>query len=97
MSDLDRYLTDEVVEQAARAEWEREWPDRPWERAPDDVRDFYMSVARISLSIVLPDIIQQAKAEAWDEALQARAGWMQDQRYYVEDEVPNPYRERGES
>ena len=68
MSDLDRYLTDEVVEKAARAEWESEWPDRPWEKTPDDLRDFYMSVARTSLSAVLPDIIRQAKAEALRKA-----------------------------
>lgn len=41
---------------------------------------------------VVAERIEQAKAEAWDEALQARASWMQDQRYYSEDEVPNPYR-----
>lgn len=40
---------------------------------------------------VVTERIKQAKAEAWDEALAAQAAWRQDQRYYVEDEVPNPY------
>ena len=68
MSDLNRYLTDEAVEKAARAEWEHEWPERSWERAPLDIQDFYTSVARAALSAVLPDIIQQAKAEVLREA-----------------------------
>lgn len=90
MSDL---ITDEMVEMAARAGWVYDWPDKPWESLPDDLADYYQSNARAALSAVLPDIIQRAKEEAWNEALQARAGWVQDQRYYVEDEVPNPYRE----
>ena len=64
MSDLDRYLTDEVVEKAASAEWGYEWPDRPWEKTPDDLQDFYRSAARVNLSTVLPDIIQQALRDA---------------------------------
>lgn len=67
MSDLDQYMTDEVVEKAARAEWERKWVDRPWDGAPDDLRSLCLSFTRASLSAVLPDIIQKAKAEAWDE------------------------------
>lgn len=68
MSDIDRYLTDEVVEKAARAEWEHEWPERSWERAPFANQDFYKSVAHTSLSAVLPAIIQKAKAEALRDA-----------------------------
>lgn len=68
MSDLDRYLTEEAVEKAARTEWEYEWPERSWDDEPDDLRDFYISVARASLTAVLPDIIQQAKAEVLREA-----------------------------
>ena len=32
-------------------------------------------------------------AKAWDEAMQARAAWEQNQLYYVEDAPANPYRE----
>lgn len=67
MTDLDRYLTDEVVEKAARAQWECEWPDRPWEKAPDDIRDFYTSSARVALEDALPSIIPKAKADALRE------------------------------
>lgn len=63
MTDLSRYMTDAVVDKSARAEWEYEWADRSWESTPDDFREFYVGVARASLSAVLPDIIKQAKAE----------------------------------
>ena len=33
------------------------------------------------------------RAAAWDAAMRTRAAWEQDQRYYVEDEPTNPYRE----
>lgn len=67
MSDIDRYLTDEVAEKAARAvaEWEHEWPE--WEGAPDYIREDYMITARAALSAALPDIIRQAKVEALAE------------------------------
>lgn len=68
MTDIDRYLTEEVAEKAARAEWEHEWPERSWEKAPDYIREDYMITARAALSDVLPEIIQQAKAEALREA-----------------------------
>lgn len=68
MSDIDRYLTEEVAEKAARAEWEHEWPERAWEKAPDNIRDFYISAELAALSTVLPGIIQKAKAEALRDA-----------------------------
>ena len=96
MSDLDQYLTDELVERAARVEWEYEWPDWSWERMPDNLRDFYMSIVRAALSAVLPGIIRQAKAEAWDEAVDEAlgCGWIHD---YANDDLRarNPYRDNG--
>lgn len=62
MTDIDRYLTDEVVEKAAKTmadDWD---PDR-YPVLATMFRDY----ARTALAAVLPDIIQQAKAEAWDE------------------------------
>ena len=41
-----------------------------------------------ALDAVAPLIAERV----WDEALAASAKWSQDQRYYVEDEVHNPYR-----
>ena len=37
-------------------------------------------------------VIRKVKAEAWDECSAATVAWYQNQRYYSEDEVPNPYR-----
>ena len=63
MSDLDRYLTDEIVGKAAKAmadDWE---PGR----YPVLAAMFHV-YAQSALSAVLPDIIQQAKAEVLREA-----------------------------
>ena len=84
------YTTKEMVEQAAlmvhRWMCEDSWDDDCLPYGGRCVR-----AAEIALVALVPEIVQAAKAEAWDEALQSRAAWMQDQRYYFEDEVPNPY------
>lgn len=56
MTDLDRYLTDEVMDKASRAAWPL-----------TGYQESRMEKARIALTAVLPDIIQQAKAEAINE------------------------------
>ena len=43
---------------------------------------------RAALEAAAPLIAERA----WDEALAASAKWSQDQRYYSEEEVNNPYR-----
>ena len=71
MSDLDRYLTDEAVEKAARALW-----DEPgWEQATHEQRQHHREAAERALTAVLPDIIQQAKAEALRDVAEQRCGW----------------------
>lgn len=62
MSDLDRYLTDEVVDKASKAAWPL-----------TGYQDSRMEKARAALAAVLPDLLRQAKAEAWEEG--ARAAW----------------------
>lgn len=99
MSDL---ITDAMVEAATVASTNASLA--PWGVAittTDHLQGGVEALAemRAALEAVAPLIA----AKVWDEALQARARWMQDQRYYVEDEVPNPYYadadaiERGES
>lgn len=80
-------ITDEMVDLAAREA--RAWGvvSKHGEWTNEETQQ---QCARDILEAVAPLIA----AKAWEEALQARARWMQDQRYYVEDEVPNPYRTR---
>lgn len=50
--------------------------------------------ARAALAAAEPFIAARettAKRDAWNECARATARWHQDQRYYSEDEVPNPY------
>lgn len=62
----------------------------------EDLRDHYMRSARAALAAVLPGIIQQAKAEAWEEG--HASGCADPYAKYGECGCgPNPYRERGES
>ena len=68
MTDIDRYLTDEAVEQAAKALYED-----GWEGAGRDARQYHREAAERALSAVLPGIIRQAKAEAWREGHEAAA------------------------
>lgn len=62
MSDLDHYLTDEVVERAAKAMAD-DWDPERYPVLAAMFRDY----AQTALSAVLPDIIWQAKAEALAE------------------------------
>ena len=56
MSDLDRYLTVEAVEKAARALW-----DEPgWEQATHEQRQHHREAAERALSAVAPLIAAQA-------------------------------------
>ena len=38
------------------------------------------------------EFLRELKARVWDECSAATVAWYQNQRYYSEDEVPNPYR-----
>lgn len=78
MSDLDRYLTDDLIERAAIAAYDEmqhpNWRAPLWDEIDEHGRERFLNAARASLSAVLPDIIQQAKAEALrkvEPALQA--------------------------
>ena len=76
MSDL---ITDEMVEIAARAMWDHDWP---WESLPDNLADYYRSSTRATLESVTPLIA----AKAWDE------GYTEGSRGRMW-ESTNPYRE----
>lgn len=67
MTDLDRYLTDDLVERTMRALYTYEELEHPFESLTRHDLGWLEGQARASLSAVLPDIIQQAKEEAWDE------------------------------
>ena len=71
MSDLDRYLTDAMVEAAAKARWDYDCAESgdttEWDMRYPSFREFDIDAMRAALEAVVPDIIQQAKAEAWDE------------------------------
>lgn len=58
----------EWVERMAAAQWHYEWPDREFRSEPDDLQDFYRESSRTALAAALPDILQQAKAEALRES-----------------------------
>ncbi|MGN8809733.1 hypothetical protein ACTNED_10815 [Absicoccus porci] len=84
MSDLDRYLTDEVRERAAEAiashnfdvhvpSWSIRCEGCDWSELGGVVELHDQHLADLALSAVLPDIIRQAKAEAWDEGRTAGA------------------------
>ena len=98
MSDLDRYLTVEAVEKAARAIYESERMATPWRDAPGEDQSWFTGQSRAALSAVLPDMIRRAKAEAWDEG--AQTAWdrstpeVNGRRYHWrhEGEPTNPYR-----
>ncbi|MGN8689439.1 hypothetical protein ACTND8_05990 [Atopobiaceae bacterium HCP3S3_F7] len=75
MSDLDRYLTDEVRERAAEAiashnfdvhvpSWSIRCAGCDWSELGGVVELHDQHLADLALSAVLPDIIRQAKAEA---------------------------------
>lgn len=65
MSDINQYLTDEAVEKV-RDELAEVAIGGGYYATPIAV-DEAEELARMALEVVLPDITQQAKAEAWDE------------------------------
>ncbi|MGN8718659.1 hypothetical protein ACTQ2Q_09925 [Atopobiaceae bacterium LCP21S3_F11] len=82
MSDLDRYLTDEVRERAAEAiashnfdvhvpSWSIRCAGCDWSELGGVVELHDQHLADLALSAVLPGIIRQAKAEGWDEGYNA--------------------------
>ena len=93
MSDL---ITDAMVEAARQADYLHD-PQRMECLNHDgsccpafdhNVGDERAHRVRAALEAVAPLIAERA----WDEALAASAKWSQDQRYYSEEEVNNPYR-----
>ncbi|MGN8821635.1 hypothetical protein ACTNC1_12215 [Atopobiaceae bacterium HCP3S3_A4] len=79
-----RYLTDEVRERAAEAiashnfdvhvpSWSIRCAGCDWSELGGVVELHDQHLADLALSAVLPDIIRQAKAEAWDEGRTAGA------------------------
>ena len=67
MSDL---VTDAMVETAAAAQWNYDWPHREFRREPDDLQDFYRNSARAGLEAVATLIAAKALEDA-AEALAA--------------------------
>jgi len=61
MTDL---ITDEMVEAAAKAGWNRDWPDKSWESIPDELADYYRSSTRATLEAAAPHIAAQALRDA---------------------------------
>lgn len=69
--------------------------DRLWECIDEQIWGEDPVTASGIVAAVLPLItaeVRKEKADTWDEALAARTRWEQDQRYYSEDDVTNPYR-----
>ncbi|WP_040281361.1 hypothetical protein [Tessaracoccus massiliensis] len=99
MSDLDQYLTDEMIEQGRKAltfgimgcgKCCGENPPDELDHLDFDVARAHVA-ARAVLAAVLPDIIRQAKAEAWEEG--HAAGCTDPYARYGECGCgPNPYR-----
>lgn len=97
-TDCPRTVTDEALETAARRLVSDEFVlcHRHSTTSDDDTRHLSCQiclncakvVARAALEAVAPLIAERA----WDEALDASAKWYQDQRYYSEEEINNPYR-----
>ena len=81
MSDL---ITDEMVEIAARAMWDHDWPDKPWESLPDNLAYYYRSRTRATLE----SVVLLIAAKAWDEVVAA----IWDANTTIQ-EPDNPYRE----
>ena len=48
----------EIVEIAARANWNHDWPDKPWESIPDDLADYYRSNTRAVLEAAATSVAQ---------------------------------------
>lgn len=96
MTDPDRYLTDERVDAATRALRRPLTPHRAY--GYGDFED----AALAALSAVVPDIIRQAKEEAWDEG--AHTAWerstpeVNGARYHwrSDGEPVNPYEKGGQ-
>ena len=63
---------DEMVEKAARAMWDHDWPDKPWESLPDDLADYYRSSTRTTLESVAPLIAAKAWEEGYAEGSRGR-------------------------
>ena len=104
-------INPELIEKAAIATYEGmqhpNWRAPLWDEIDEPGRERFLNVARAALSTVLPYVIRQAKAEAWDEGhymseLNLRHAY--DGHDCEEGEMcptccqPNPYRsERNES
>ena len=87
MTDLDRYLTDEIVEKAAKELYEQ-WVSRdsetrmfaPMWHSLGSVKSGWLRDARTALEAAAPGIVQQAKADAKIES------------FDLADESPEPSR-----
>ena len=64
MTDL---ITDAMVEKAAKAAHDCEWPDRPWVKEPIDMALRYRRCARAALEAAAPLIAAKALQDAADE------------------------------
>ena len=47
-------IYDDMVEEAAKARWNHDWPDKPWENTPDELADYYRSSTRATLEAAAP-------------------------------------------
>ena len=57
---MNEYITDEMIDLAARTEWTHEWPNRSWEKVPADLADYYRECSRHALEAVAPLIAAKA-------------------------------------
>ena len=64
---MNEYITDEMIDLAARTEWMHEWPNRPWEKVPDDLADHYRDCSRLALETAAPLIAAKALRDAAKE------------------------------
>lgn len=88
MSDA-RHLNPDLIERANRARMEN-LLGKPL--ADHEYRAMRSQVEVDALTAALAAVAPLIAERAWDEALDASAKWYQDQRYYSEEEINNPYR-----
>ena len=82
-------ISDEAIEAAAKALCER--GDSDWQDWTPEARVEAVEDMRAALGVVVPHMLVNAKAEAWDEC----AGGYLDQLVSITlnwEELPNPYR-----
>lgn len=87
----DRQVIPEAAVEAAAIElWDGADPDIPWERISEYVKERTRERTRKALEAAAPHLIQAAKAEAWDEAIEAYKAWTWDEENI--EPLSNPYR-----